>query len=59
MAQVALSTTRLDLVPLSEDHLEHEVELDSDPEVLRYLWGGRPSGVSGRRIRPDLCEYMP
>ncbi len=49
MAQVALSTTRLDLVPLSDDHLEHEVELDSDPEVLRYLWGRA-------RTRPEVEE---
>lgn len=27
------------MVPLADEHLELEVELDSDPEVLRYLWG--------------------
>ncbi|MGH3433795.1 MAG: GNAT family N-acetyltransferase [Thermocrispum sp.] len=37
MPQATLRTDRLELVPLAEDHLEHEVELDSDPEVLRYL----------------------
>jgi RimJ/RimL family protein N-acetyltransferase len=40
MAQVTLQTARIRLVPLSDDHLEHEVELDADPEVMRYL--GRP-----------------
>jgi RimJ/RimL family protein N-acetyltransferase len=40
--QATLRTSRLLLVPLSDDHLEHEVELDSDPEVMRYLGNGRP-----------------
>jgi RimJ/RimL family protein N-acetyltransferase len=39
--QVVLRTERLQLVPLSDDHLEHEVELDSDPEVMRYLGRAR------------------
>jgi RimJ/RimL family protein N-acetyltransferase len=34
-----LRTARLELIPLSDGHLEFEVELDSDPEVLRYLDG--------------------
>jgi RimJ/RimL family protein N-acetyltransferase len=29
------------LVPLADEHLEYEVELDSDPEVMRYLGDGR------------------
>lgn len=37
MAQATLHTARIQLVPLSDDHLEHEVELDADPEVMRYL----------------------
>ena len=39
MAQPILRTDRLLLVPLADDHVELEVELDSDPEVLRYLSG--------------------
>lgn len=39
MPQPVLSTGRLLLVPLVDEHLDLEVELDSDPEVLRYLWG--------------------
>jgi RimJ/RimL family protein N-acetyltransferase len=27
------------MLPLADEHLELEVALDSDPEVLRYLWG--------------------
>lgn len=41
MDQVTLQTDRMRLVPLSNEHLEHEVELDGDPEVMRYLGSGR------------------
>jgi RimJ/RimL family protein N-acetyltransferase len=34
-----LRTRRLTLVPLADEHLELEYELDSDPEVMRYLTG--------------------
>jgi RimJ/RimL family protein N-acetyltransferase len=44
MSQDTLHTCRIRLVPLSDDHLEHEVELDSDPEVMRYLGNGRARG---------------
>lgn len=39
VAQPILRTDRLLLVPLADRHLGLEVELDSDPEVLRYLFG--------------------
>ena len=39
MSQPILRTERLRLVPLADEHLELEVELDSDPEVMRYLIG--------------------
>lgn len=39
MPQPVLRTERLLLVPLADHHFELEVELDSDPEVLRYLFG--------------------
>ncbi|HEX8081230.1 MAG TPA: GNAT family N-acetyltransferase [Jatrophihabitans sp.] len=39
--QATLRTRRLTLVPLAEEHLDHEVELDSDPEVMRYLGNGK------------------
>jgi RimJ/RimL family protein N-acetyltransferase len=41
MCQVVLQTHRIQLIPLSDEHLEHEVELDADPEVMRYLGAGR------------------
>ena len=34
-----LRTPRLTLVPLADEHLELEYELDSDPAVMRYLTG--------------------
>ena len=37
--QQTLHTQRLTLMPLADEHLEWEVELDSDPEVMRYLTG--------------------
>ncbi|MFF4891209.1 GNAT family N-acetyltransferase [Micromonospora chersina] len=39
MPQPLLRTDRLLLVPLADRHLDLEVDLDSDPEVLRYLVG--------------------
>ncbi len=41
MTQATLRTDRILLVPLTDEHLEYEVELDSDPEVLRYLGDGQ------------------
>lgn len=41
MSQATLRTDRITLVPLSDEHLEHEIELDADPEVMRYLGNGR------------------
>jgi RimJ/RimL family protein N-acetyltransferase len=41
MTQATLITSRLTLVPLWDEHLELEVELDSDPEVMRFT-AGRP-----------------
>jgi RimJ/RimL family protein N-acetyltransferase len=37
VGQARLVTERLELVPLADEHLAFEIELDSDPEVLRYL----------------------
>ncbi|MBT0771993.1 GNAT family N-acetyltransferase [Kineosporia sp. J2-2] len=48
MTQATLSTRRLTLLPLAPRHLEHEVALDTDPQVMRYLFSGRP------RLRDDI-----
>lgn len=45
-----LHTKRLELIPLGDEHLELEVELDSDPEVLRYL--------DGRALTRDEVEPL-
>jgi RimJ/RimL family protein N-acetyltransferase len=37
--QPVLRTARLLLVPLADRHFDLEAELDSDPEVLRFLYG--------------------
>ena len=37
--QQSLYTQRLTLSPLTDEHLEWEVALDSDPAVMRYLTG--------------------
>lgn len=39
MAQPTLETERLRLVPLGDGHLEFEIELDADPEVMRHISG--------------------
>jgi RimJ/RimL family protein N-acetyltransferase len=39
MSQPILRTERLLLIPLASRHVELEVQLDSDPEVLRYIFG--------------------
>lgn len=39
MTRPALTTTRLRLEPMMANHLPFLIELDSDPEVLRYLLG--------------------
>jgi hypothetical protein len=41
MSQARRRTSRLQLIPLSDEHLDHEAELDADPEVMRYLGNGR------------------
>jgi hypothetical protein len=50
-----LVTQRLVLVPLNDDHLEFEIELDADPEVMRYLAGHRHRGEVGRAHRRRLA----
>lgn len=51
MTQPLLHTKRLELRPLAADHLEHLVELDSDPEVLRYLY-------ARARSREEVEDHM-
>lgn len=48
MAQATLHTERLSLVPLADEHLQFEIELDADPEVMRY--------ISGRASSPEEAQ---
>jgi RimJ/RimL family protein N-acetyltransferase len=57
--QTTLQTERITLVPLSEEHLELEVELDSDPEVMRYLTGNartREQVMAAHQLRIATAE---
>ncbi|HEX6445594.1 MAG TPA: GNAT family N-acetyltransferase [Streptosporangiales bacterium] len=61
MGQPTLRTDRLLLVPLADRHLELEVRLDSDPEVLRYLSGrahSRAEVAAAHSRRMALAEKV-
>ncbi|MEU4677045.1 GNAT family N-acetyltransferase [Micromonospora sp. NPDC023737] len=61
MPQAALRTARIRLVPLADEHLEHEVELDADPEVMRYLGPTRTRAEveSVHRLRLAAAQRVP
>ncbi|GAB3825184.1 GNAT family N-acetyltransferase [Kribbella italica] len=62
MEQPSLRAGRLELVPLGDEHLELEVLLDSDPEVMRYLGGRarpREEVVVAHRRRMDDARRNP
>jgi RimJ/RimL family protein N-acetyltransferase len=62
MPQPTLHTRRLLLVPLADRHLDLEIELDSDPEVLRYLSARVPTPdevVADHAERMALAEKVP
>jgi RimJ/RimL family protein N-acetyltransferase len=48
--QPTLRTARLLMVPLADAHLDLEVSLDADPEVLRYICGRA-------RTRAEVLRY--
>jgi RimJ/RimL family protein N-acetyltransferase len=62
MSQATLHTPRIVLIPLSDDHLDHEVELDADPEVMRYLAGRartRDEVEAAHRRRLAAADQVP
>ena len=62
VAQATLQTERLTLVPLTDEHFELEVELDSDPEVMRYLTGDgrtRAQVTKAHALRLATAESVP
>jgi RimJ/RimL family protein N-acetyltransferase len=61
VTQVMLQTDRIRLVPLGDEHLELEVELDSDPEVMRYLTGEgrtREQVIAAHKMRLATAEAV-
>ncbi len=61
MSQASLTTPRLQLVPLGDEHLEDEITLDSDPEVMRFLWGRartRAEVAADHRVRLTRAERV-
>ncbi|MFC0502978.1 GNAT family N-acetyltransferase [Micromonospora costi] len=61
MSQATLRTARIQLVPLADEHLEHEVELDADPEVMRYLGPPRTRAEveAAHRLRLAAAQRVP
>lgn len=62
MAQPTLHTERITLVPLDDEHLEHEVDLDSRPEVMRFLTGRartREEVETIHRRRLEIADQVP
>ena len=61
--QAVLRTSRLTLAPLADEHLRYEVELDADPQVMRYLGNGKartPEEVAFyHRHRLERAEWVP
>jgi RimJ/RimL family protein N-acetyltransferase len=57
--QVFLETERLLLRRFTEDDLENLVELDSDPEVMRFITGGRatPREEVENEILPAFLDH--
>lgn len=47
-----LKTERLHLVRPKAEHIDHFVQLDSDPEVMRFISAGEPSS----KERYDLAR---
>ncbi|RSL54282.1 hypothetical protein CEP53_007481 [Fusarium sp. AF-6] len=50
MPQATLRTERLELLPLAPSHGDYIYQLDSDPEVMRYIGYGKPLSASDSAI---------
>lgn len=60
--QATLRTDRIELVPLGDEHLELEIELDADPEVMRFLTGNgrtREQVMAAHQMRLATAEPVP
>jgi RimJ/RimL family protein N-acetyltransferase len=56
MSQSILKSERVQLVPLSNEHLEYQIDLDSDPEVMRYLGGARSREQVEEALQGNLAD---
>ncbi|ATY11293.1 N-acetyltransferase [Amycolatopsis sp. AA4] len=54
-SQPILHTERIRLIPLSAGHLEHQVEMSADPEVMRYLGGVLTREQAAAELRATLA----
>jgi RimJ/RimL family protein N-acetyltransferase len=50
VSRPVLRTQRIELRPLTLDHLPHLIELDADPQVLRYILGRA-------RTETEACDF--
>ncbi len=60
MPTFLLTTERLLLRPFGEDDVDRLLDLDNDPEVMRFLNGGRPTtweAVRTKTLPPLLHDY--
>lgn len=57
--RILLETERLVLRRFTMADVDHLVELDGDPEVMRFLTGGRPTarGVVEGEVLPRFLDY--
>ncbi|VEB97638.1 Uncharacterised protein [Cedecea lapagei] len=54
MIQTTLNTGRLKLIPLAEAHLNHQIAMDADKDVMRYLGGPQDANS----CRTELAEVI-
>jgi RimJ/RimL family protein N-acetyltransferase len=57
--QIFLETERLKLRRFTDDDVENLVELDSDPDVMRFINGGRPTARDEieNEVLPAFLDY--
>lgn len=53
MDEVGIETERMWLIPVSQAHFDHHFRLDRDPEVKRFIDGGRPPVAAAVRASID------
>ena len=52
---IILETPRLTIRQFTEDDVDNLFDLNSDPEVMRYLTGGRP--IAREKIRDEIIPF--